>query len=175
MRHALDLLSQYAAYHRDRRNIASHFIGVPMIVFAVGVLLAHPSFSVNTVLLSPAWVLFALAAAWYLTRGDVLLGVATSAAVAALLWMGQAVAGGSTLSWLAWGVGFFVVGWLIQFVGHWYEGKKPAFVDDIVGLLVGPMFVMAEALFAVGWNKTMLADIERRVGPTILRDIARIA
>jgi uncharacterized membrane protein YGL010W len=127
------------------------------------------------VLLSPAWVLFALAAAWYLTRGDVLLGVATSAAVAALLWMGQAVAGGSTLSWLAWGVGFFVVGWLIQFVGHWYEGKKPAFVDDIVGLLVGPMFVMAEALFAVGWNKTMLADIERRVGPTILRDIARIA
>ena len=175
MRHALDLLSQYAAYHRDRRNIASHFIGVPMIVFAVGVLLAHPSFSVNTVLLSPAWVLFALAAAWYLTRGDLLLGVATSAAVAALLWMGQAVAGGSTLSWLAWGVGFFGVGWLIQFVGHWYEGKKPAFVDDIVGLLVGPMFVMAEALFALGWNKTMLADIERRVGPTILRDIARIA
>ena len=175
MRHALDLLSQYAAYHRDRRNIASHFIGVPMIVFAVGVLLAHPSFSVNTVFLSPAWVLFALAAAWYLTRGDLLLGVATSAAVAALLWMGQAVAGGSTLSWLAWGVGFFGVGWLIQFVGHWYEGKKPAFVDDIVGLLVGPMFVMAEALFALGWNKTMLADIERRVGPTILRDIARIA
>jgi uncharacterized membrane protein YGL010W len=175
MRHTLDLLSQYAAYHRDRRNIASHFVGVPMIVFAVGVLLAHPSFSVNAVLLSPAWVLFALAAAWYLTRGDVLLGVATSAAVAALLWMGQAVAGGSTLGWLAWGVGFFVVGWLIQFVGHWYEGKKPAFVDDIVGLLVGPMFVMAEALFALGWNKTMLADIERRVGPTILRDIARIA
>jgi uncharacterized membrane protein YGL010W len=175
MRQALDLLSQYAAYHRDRRNITSHFIGVPMIVFAVGVLLAHPSFSVNAVLLSPAWVMFALAAAWYLTRGDVLLGVATSAAVAALLWMGQAVAGGSTLSWLAWGVGFFVVGWLIQFVGHWYEGKKPAFVDDIIGLLVGPMFVMAEALFAIGWNKTMLADIERRVGPTILRDIARIA
>ncbi len=175
MRQALDLLSQYAAYHRDRRNIASHFIGVPMIVFAVGVLLAHPSFRVNEVLLSPAWVLFALAAAWYLTRGDVLLGVATSAAVAALLWMGQAVAGGGTLSWLAWGVGFFAVGWLIQFVGHWYEGKKPAFVDDIIGLLVGPMFVMAEALFAIGWNKTMLADIERRVGPTILRDIARIA
>ena len=67
------------------------------------------------------------------------------------------------------------VGWVIQFVGHWYEGKKPAFVDDIIGLLVGPMFVMAEALFAIGWNKTMLADIERRVGPTILRDIARIA
>ena len=28
-----DHLSQYAAYHRDRRNIATHLIGVPMIMF----------------------------------------------------------------------------------------------------------------------------------------------
>ena len=28
-------LTQYAAYHRDRRNIATHFVGIPMIVFAV--------------------------------------------------------------------------------------------------------------------------------------------
>ena len=36
MRTATDLLSQYAAYHRDRRNIVSHLVGVPMIVFAIG-------------------------------------------------------------------------------------------------------------------------------------------
>ena len=30
MRRALDLLSQYAEYHRDRRNIVTHFVGVPM-------------------------------------------------------------------------------------------------------------------------------------------------
>lgn len=175
MRQALDLLSQYAAYHRDRRNITSHFIGVPMIVFAVGVLLARPSFVLSGALLTPAWVLFALAAAWYLTRGDLMLGLATSAGVAALLWLGQAVAGGTITAWLGWGIGFFVVGWVIQFIGHWYEGKKPAFVDDIAGLLVGPMFVTAEALFAFGWNKPLLSDIERRVGPTVLRDMARIA
>ena len=40
MRSAQQLLAQYAAYHRDRRNIATHFVGVPLIVFAVGVLLA---------------------------------------------------------------------------------------------------------------------------------------
>ena len=92
-----------------------------------------------------------------------------------LIKLGHQVAGGSVADWLAWGVGFFVVGWLIQFVGHWYEGKKPAFVDDIVGLLVGPMFVTAEAMFMLGWNKPLLAEIERRAGPTKLRDIARIA
>ena len=175
MRQAVDLLSQYAAFHRDRRNITSHFVGVPMIVFAVGVLLARPSFMLSGVALTPAWVLFALAAAWYLTRGDLLLGLATSAGVAALLWMGEIANDGTLTAWLGWGVGTFVVGWVVQFIGHWYEGKKPAFVDDIVGLLVGPMFITAEAMFALGWNKPLLSDIERRVGPTVLRDLARIA
>ena len=56
MRTATDLLSQYAAYHRDRRNIASHFVGVPMIVFAVGVLLARPTLFWGELALTPAWI-----------------------------------------------------------------------------------------------------------------------
>lgn len=27
------LLSQYAAYHLDRNNIVTHFVGIPLIVF----------------------------------------------------------------------------------------------------------------------------------------------
>jgi len=175
MRTATELLAQYAAYHRDRRNIVSHFVGVPMIVFAVGVLLARPALLAGGLALTPAWILFAFAAAWYLTRGSAVLGVAVSAAVAALLWLGQQTADGSLPVWLGWGVGCFAIGWVIQFVGHWYEGRKPAFVDDFVGLLVGPMFVTAEAMFMLGWNKTLLAEIEQRVGPTTMRDMARIA
>ena len=175
MRTATELLTQYAQYHRDRRNIVSHFVGVPMIVFGIGVLLARPAVEAGGLALTPAWVVFTVACAWYLTRGNAVLGVAVSGAVALLLWLGQQVAGGSLSVWLAWGAGFFAVGWLIQFIGHWYEGRKPAFVDDIIGLLVGPMFVVAEAMFMLGWNKPLLSEIERRAGPTILRDIARIA
>ena len=75
MRHAPELLTQYAQYHRDRRNIATHFVGVPMIVFGVGVLLARPAFALGGLALSPAWILFALTAAWYLSRGDLIVGV----------------------------------------------------------------------------------------------------
>ncbi len=175
MRAATDLLSGYAAYHRDQRNIVSHFVGVPMIVFGVGVLLARPAFMLGGLALSPAWIAFAIAAAWYLTRGNVVLGLTVSACVGALMLAAHQVAYGGIGSWLAWGAGMFVVGWLIQFVGHWYEGRKPAFVDDIVGLLVGPMFVTAEAMFMLGWNKPLLAEIERRAGPTMLRDLAKIA
>jgi len=175
MRAATELLSQYATYHRDRRNIISHFIGVPLIVFAVGVLLARPAFALGGVALSPAWIAFGFSAAWFLTRGDFTLGLAVSACTAVLMLLAHQVAYTSVGAWLGWGVGGFVAGWLIQFVGHWYEGRKPAFVDDIVGLLVGPMFVTAEALFMLGWNRPLLAEIERRAGPTHLRDLARIA
>jgi len=175
MRTATELLAQYAEYHRDRRNIVSHFVGVPMIVFGIGVLLARPALAAGGIALTPAWLVFAFVAAWYLTRGSAVLGVAVSAVVALLLWLAQQVSGGSVSVWLAWGAGFFVVGWLIQFIGHWYEGRKPAFVDDVIGLVVAPMFVTAEAMFLLGWNKPLLSEIERRAGPTMMRDIARIA
>jgi uncharacterized membrane protein YGL010W len=168
---ATDLMAQYAAYHRDRRNIATHFVGIPLIVFAVGALLARPAFDVGGWPLTPAALLWAATALWYLTRGNLVLGVATSLAnlllIAAALPLGHL----DTALWLAWGLGAFLVGWVIQFIGHYYEGRKPAFVDDLRGLLVGPMFVVAEALFALGWGKALLAEIEARVGPTQLRDL----
>jgi uncharacterized membrane protein YGL010W len=58
-RSAVELLTQYAGYHRDRRNIVTHFVGVPMIVFAVGVLLSRPGFMIGGLMLSPAWLVFA--------------------------------------------------------------------------------------------------------------------
>lgn len=171
MRNATDLLADYAAYHRDRRNIATHFFGVPMIVFAVMILLSRPAFSIAGLSLTPAWVLFALVAPWYLTRGAVMLGLATSAMSAVMAYFGSMIAADSTTVWLASGIGLFVTGWVIQFIGHYYEGKKPAFVDDLTGLLIGPMFVVAEWMFALNWNAAMLAEIERRVGPTHIRDM----
>ncbi len=175
MRTTTDLLSQYAAYHRDRRNIISHFVGVPLIVFALGVLLARPTLFLGDLTLTPAWFACVAAALWYLTRGNVALGVAVSAAVSLLVLIAHQFAGGGVSGWLVFGIAIFTLGWVIQFIGHWYEGKKPAFADDLVGLLVGPMFVTAEALFALGWNKPLLHEIERRVGPTTLRDMAKIA
>ena len=42
MKTLIDHLAQYAAYHRDPRHIHTHFVGVPMIMFAVVVLLSRP-------------------------------------------------------------------------------------------------------------------------------------
>lgn len=172
-RPALDLMAQYAAYHRDRRNIATHFVGIPLIVFAISALLARAEFSVGDTPMNAAIVLWGLTALWYLTRGNLMLGAATAAVNGVLTALAMTAIQDATMAgWLVIGVGSFVVGWILQFVGHYYEGRKPAFVDDLVGLLVGPMFVVGEAMFMLGWGRALLAEIERRVGPTHLRDLA---
>jgi uncharacterized membrane protein YGL010W len=171
MRNATELMISYARYHRDRRNIATHFIGVPLIIFAISVLLSRPTFSLGGIALSPAWLLWGVTSLWYLTRGHWLLALATLLTNLLLIGLASPLALLPTAQWLAWGIGTFVVGWVIQFVGHYYEGKKPAFVDDISGLFVGPMFVVAEVLFALGWGRELLQSIERAVGPTHLRDL----
>lgn len=171
-RPALTLLCQYAEYHRDRRNIQTHLVGVPMIVFAIGVLLAQPAFVWGNWSLTPAWLVFGAVALWYLTRGHLGLGVATTAAVGGLIALAHQVGTEPTGQWLAWGVGIFVVGWIIQFLGHYYEGRKPAFTDDLVGLLVGPMFVTLELLAALGLFRGLMQRIEAHAGPVVLRNLA---
>lgn len=172
MRPAIDLLVQYARYHRDQRNIATHFVGIPMIVLSMALLLSRPRFELAGWHLTPGWVMLPPLALWYVSR-DVVIGLTVSAVYALSFFAGDAVAQASTSVWLGSALGLFALGWLIQFLGHYYEGRKPAFVDDLIGLLVGPMFVAAETLFSLGWNRKMLQAIETRVGPTYLRDLAQ--
>ena len=175
MRNANQLMIDYAAYHRDKRNIATHFVGIPMIVFSIGILLARPVFEVGGITLTPIWIVWAAATLWYLALGNLALGIAVSVVNGVLIYLAAPLAAGSVASWLGWGIGTFVAGWVIQFVGHYYEGKKPAFVDDLLGLLTGPMFVTAEAMFTLGWGKSLLAEIEQRVGPAKIRDLTQPA
>ncbi|MFJ2451243.1 DUF962 domain-containing protein [Pseudomonas protegens] len=168
MKSLVDHLSQYAAYHRDPRNIASHFIGIPMIVVAVAVLLSRPAWSMAGLSWSPA-LLLALAASVFYLRLEVRLGVLMTVLMALSVWAGQVLAAQSTGLWLSSGLGLFVIGWVIQFIGHYYEGRKPAFVDDLSGLIVGPLFVVAELAFLLGLRHDLKQAIQQRSGPVALR------
>ncbi|HMD59611.1 MAG TPA: Mpo1-like protein [Steroidobacteraceae bacterium] len=146
-------LSQYAAYHRDRRNVATHCVGIPLIVLAVAILLARvripalPAVSLATIFIVPI-------ALYYLWL-DLRLGVVMSVLLALAVWLGQWFASAALPVWLGWGIGSFVGGWILQLLGHKFEGRKPAFVDDLMSLIIGPLFVVAEAAFALGLRRTL--------------------
>jgi uncharacterized membrane protein YGL010W len=38
-------------------------------------------------------------------------------------------------------------GWALQFLGHWFEGNKPAFYADPRAFLMGPLFFLGKPLF----------------------------
>ncbi|HME80471.1 MAG TPA: Mpo1-like protein [Candidatus Eremiobacteraceae bacterium] len=126
--------AEYASYHTDRRNLICHEIGIPLIVWALFSLL-------ELVKIGPidlGMVVGVLIIAFYL-RLDVRLALVALVAFAALY-----VAGRYTPWPVA--VGAFVVGWIFQFVGHGYEGKKPAFLNNLVHLLVGPLWICSLAM-----------------------------
>src|SRR6201996_1827123 len=102
MRTLTQQLTQYAAYHRDRRNIATHFIGIPMIVLALAVLLSRPAFAVGALpfMASPAWLLFGAATVYSLVL-DAPLAMMMAVVSVACVTFGQWIAAQSTLIWIA--------------------------------------------------------------------------
>ncbi len=53
-----------------------------------------------------------------------------------------------------WALVLFVVGWILQFVGHLVEGNRPAFFSNPMYLLVGPWWLARRAASALGLLKS---------------------
>lgn len=162
-------LSEYAKYHRDQRNIYTHYVGIPLIVFSVFCLLSKPAFLVNApifgdMVVSPALFVWAIGNAFYI-KLDIKLGAVMTLITGAMVYFAQPIAQNGVGVWLAVSLGIFISGWVLQFIGHHFEGKKPAFVDDIMGLAIGPLFVLAELSFELGLRGALKEEIERRSGP----------
>ena len=59
-------LTNYALYHRSKRNIVTHFIGIPLIVFAIICLLQRVTLISEPAVISLATVVIALTCLYYL-------------------------------------------------------------------------------------------------------------
>ena len=161
MKSLVDRLVSYAEFHRDKRNIATHFVGIPMILVGTQATLAR----IGIGPINAAVGATGLATRYYRALdpkfGTIMAGVLGASCAA-----GTAIAALPLPLWAGTAAGLFVGGWALQFVGHFFEGKKPAFLDDIRGLLDGPLFLVAEVAFALGLSPELREEVERRAGPT---------
>jgi len=153
-------LASYASYHRDRRNRATHFVGIPAIVFSLLLLLALWRVHLGTLSLSGAAIVGFMAALGWIAL-DLSVGVAMAVVVflmaGAADWFVARFGHGAT--WTVFGI-LFVGGWALQLLGHAFEGRRPALADNLFQAFIGPMFVMAELLIALG----LRPDLARHTG-----------
>jgi len=120
--------------------------------------------------------IFSVAACAYWLRLDPVFGVALAVALfGACAAASETLARTGTASALGVALVLFVAGWALQFLGHRYEGVKPAFFDDVRQLLIGPLFICAELFFLLGARQELRRRIEARVGPVVARRIHRAA
>ncbi|MFS8085500.1 MAG: DUF962 domain-containing protein [Acidobacteriota bacterium] len=56
------------------------------------------------------------------------------------------------LSW-RWALALFIVGWILQLIGHAIEGNQPAFFRNPIYLLVGPWWLVRRMAETVGLLK----------------------
>lgn len=161
-------LSKYAAYHRDPRNIRTHFVGIPMIVFSLFVILQRAGLDVAGLIITPALLVYVFSTLFYL-KLSIAYGFAMAVLHGVLFALALPFAKASWMVWATAGVGVFFAGWVIQLVGHYFEGRKPAFLDDLSGLIIGPLFVVAEFGFLLGLGKSHEEQVIRVTGPVSKR------
>jgi uncharacterized membrane protein YGL010W len=156
-----DQMAFYAAYHQDARNKATHFVGVPVIVLSLYIPLAWLRVDLGGWTLTAAMLLGAIVIAYYLVL-DVPLGLAMLGVFAVLAWTGQQIADLGALAGWSWFAVLFVGGWILQLVGHVFEGRKPALADNLFQVFVAPIFLAAEVFFALGYKPGLHAAVQER-------------
>ena len=154
-------MAVYSAYHQDARNRTTHFIGVPLIVLSLFIPLAWLRVDLSGVGVSAAMIVAAIVLAYYLAL-DVALGLAMVAIFGVLLWAGERIATfGSATGW-TWFAVLFVGGWVLQLVGHVFEGRRPALADNLFQIFIAPIFLCAEVFFALGYKPRLHAAVRER-------------
>ena len=147
MREIQSWLDEYSENHRNPVNKRIHWVCVPLIMLSVlGMLWVVPrpaSFIAVSPYLNWATLLILASLAYYfLLSVRLAAGMLVVSAIMCLVL--EALAG---LPWPLWvtSLVIFVGAWIGQFIGHKIEGKKPSFFKDLQFLLIGPVWLLADA------------------------------
>ena len=132
------LLARYGEFHRNPANKAIHWVCVPLIVWSVlGALWAVSPIAAYVAI--GATMVFYLWLSLPLATG--MLGV-----IAVMVWPLTLLGSRSLIVSIA----VFVLAWIGQFIGHMLEGRKPAFLEDVRSLLIGPAWLLADLYRRLG-------------------------
>ncbi len=149
MRSVSEFLNEYGKTHRHPSNQRIHFLCVPVIL--ISTLAFGWPLSLAMLGQDIAWAPFVnlttvasilLLVAFYARLGWRVMMAMTGFLAISIAVILAVEASPLPLIWTA--VIAWVAAWALQLVGHNIEGAKPSFVDDLVFLLIGPLFILEE-------------------------------
>jgi uncharacterized membrane protein YGL010W len=128
------LFADYASYHQTKGNKWFHRLGIPLIMLTlIGMLARVPLAAIALIVV--AEIVYAMLD-W---RFAAIMLVVSAAFYFIGAWIPF---------WI--NVALFVIGWIFQFVGHSvYEKRSPAFLTNALHLLVGPLWILNDAVHLV--------------------------
>ena len=139
MKTIYDWLEAYGESHQNLTNKKIHWFCVPVImVTLLGLLSLVKFYNINL-----AYGLIFLALIFYLKlSASISIGMFLISAIQLVIiyYLEQALSV-SVLLYIY--IGFFIVAWIGQFIGHKIEGKKPSFFEDLQFLLIGPAWLLS--------------------------------
>jgi uncharacterized membrane protein YGL010W len=148
-------MQSYGAYHRDPRNKLTHFFGVPLVTFSLFLLLGWFRFVHPEVLPISIATIFYVAVSIYYFRLDWAIALIQLPFSLMLLWLADWLAQQSLALSFSVFLAAFVLGWIIQLIGHMIEGRRPALVDNIFQVFNAPLFITVEALNLLGFRRDL--------------------
>ncbi len=161
-------MGMYAAYHRDWCNQATHHIGVPLIVFSLILALTQVRLGyIAGLSVNAAPIVLGVLLLGYILAVPI-VGILATVFYGALLWLAVVIA--ENQSPVLWAVvaTCFIGGWIIQFVGHVFEGRKPALTVNAIQIFMAPPFLIAELLFLCGLQQALKANLQLRAAKYLL-------
>lgn len=147
-------LSIYQQQHTHRINLMTHYVGIPAIIFSLLMVFNWISIDIATQFqVTFSWILLAATLVYYFLL-NVRLALCATIIMVILTFIAAWIARPTpTITSAVIFLILFVGGWALQFIGHYFEGRKPAFLISLSQLLIGPLFVLVEALQAMGVAK----------------------
>ena len=132
------LLESYEKNHQNPINEAIHIIAIPLIMFSIlGMTAAFDIFL--------EYILAGIVIFYYLKLSKI---AALLMLVWLLIYLGLVALLRPYIIEIS--LLLFVLGWILQFLGHFIEGKRPSFFEDLRYFLIGPLFVAQKVISKFG-------------------------
>ena len=141
----------YAAYHQNARNKFTHFFGVPLVTFSILVPMSWIKIAYGVSFAS----IFYLSVLLYYLRLDWRIAILQLPFTMILLMLAGGTADLPFLTSFSIFLATFIGGWIIQFIGHYFEGKRPALADNLMQIFNAPLFLTVEVLFLLGFRREL--------------------